>query len=72
MTQTRDDIMAKTEAEIQSEAARFVRAKPVLDELRSYYRAGRLTMQQFRTLRGQALAGDRDGAIKGLGRLLGL
>ena len=30
-----------------------------------------LTRQQIKTLRGQALAGDIDGAIKGLERLLG-
>ena len=29
-----------------------------------------LTRQQIKTLRGQALAGDIDGAIKGLERLL--
>ena len=33
--------------------------------------AGNLTRQQMKTLRGQALAGDVDGAIKGLERLLG-
>lgn len=32
--------------------------------------AGSLTRQQIKTLRGQALAGDIDGAIKGLERLL--
>ena len=30
----------------------------------------RLTDQQYKTLRGQALAGDPDGAIKGLKTLL--
>lgn len=30
----------------------------------------RLTRQQFRTLKGQALAGDPAGAIKGLQKLL--
>lgn len=30
-----------------------------------------LTRQQIKTLRGQAMAGDIDGAIKGLERLLG-
>lgn len=30
-----------------------------------------LTRQQIKTLRGQALAGDIDGAIKGLERILG-
>lgn len=29
-----------------------------------------LTKQQYKTLRGQILAGDSDGAIKGLGRIL--
>jgi hypothetical protein len=32
--------------------------------------AGSLTRKQIKTLRGQALAGDIDGAIKGLERLL--
>lgn len=30
----------------------------------------RLTWQQYQTLRGQVLAGDPDGAMKGLKRLL--
>ena len=30
----------------------------------------RLTAQQYRTLRGQVLAGDGDGAMKGLRRLM--
>lgn len=29
-----------------------------------------LTVQQYRTLRGQALAGDADGAMRGLRKLL--
>lgn len=33
--------------------------------------AGSLTRQRIKTLRGQALAGDTDGAIKGLERILG-
>ena len=30
----------------------------------------RLTAQQYRTLRGQVLAGDADGALKGLRKIL--
>lgn len=30
----------------------------------------RLTVQQYKTLRGQVLAGDGDGALKGLRRVL--
>lgn len=32
--------------------------------------AGNLTRQQMKTLRGQALAGNVDGAIKGLEKIL--
>jgi hypothetical protein len=31
---------------------------------------GRLTTQQYRTLRGQVLAGDGDGALRGLRKIL--
>lgn len=31
---------------------------------------GQLTAQQYRTLRGQVLAGDGDGAVKGLRKIL--
>ena len=31
----------------------------------------RLTGQQYRTLRGQVLAGDADGAMRGLQKILG-
>lgn len=43
-------------------------AKPFLDTLRGYTHA--LTRQQLRTLKGQALAGDLDGAMKGLRNLI--
>lgn len=39
-----------------------------INELRQY--KGVLSRQQIQTLRGQALAGDVDGARKGLERLL--
>lgn len=47
---------------MQLEYSRFLRL------LKQYRR--HLTVQQFRTLRGQALAGDLMGAQKGLARLL--
>ena len=50
--------------------ARYVRAKPILDDLRAQYKDGKITLQQFRTLRGQALSGDMDGAIKGLSKIM--
>lgn len=39
-----------------------------LIQLKSY--RGRLTLQQYKTLRGQVLAGDPEGAKKGLKKLL--
>lgn len=43
-----------------------------IDEALKQLRAnhGRLTRQQFKTLKGQILAGDPAGALKGLQRLL--
>ena len=46
----------------------YVKAHEFLRHLRDV--ADLLTVQQMRTLRGQALSGDIDGAVKGLGRIL--
>lgn len=56
MTNLQKDVMAWAQAD------RFVR------DLRQY--RNRLTIQQLRTIRGQALSGDIDGARKGLERAL--
>lgn len=42
--------------------------KLFLNLLRTY--RGNLTPQQYRTIKGQAIAGDIDGATKGLYKLL--
>lgn len=41
-----------------------------LIQLKACFQGGRLTKQQYRTLRGQALAGDGDAALKGLRKIL--
>lgn len=41
-----------------------LRALRTIEHYRSY-----LTRQQFKTLRGQVLAGDADGAMRGLQRI---
>ena len=46
----------------------YTRALLFLRRLGQY--RGKLTAQPLRTLRGQALNGDLDGAVKGLGRML--
>lgn len=60
-------IKDKTGHSLPPEAA-YRNAKPFLDTLRVY--AGDLTCQQLRTLKGQALAGDLDGAMRGLRNLI--
>ena len=59
-----------TNPTLREEAARYVTAHAILTELRNNYRKRRITPQQYKTIRGQAIAGDLDGAIKGLGRVL--
>ena len=41
-----------------------------LIQLRACFQAGRLTNQQYSTLRGQVLAGDGDAALRGLRTIL--
>ena len=54
---------------MSSDAANaYTKAEPFMRQLRRFGR--RLTPQQYRTLKGQALAGDIEGAVKGLGRIL--
>lgn len=42
----------------------------VLIQLKACYHERRLTTQQYKTLRGQALAGDGEAALKGLRTIL--
>ena len=55
---------------VPEDAGRYLRAHGILCELREKYRKRKITAQQYRTIRGQAIAGDVDGAVKGLGKLL--
>ena len=43
---------------------------PALIQLNRYRKASLLTHQQYKTLRGQILKGDTDGALRGLQKLL--
>lgn len=42
----------------------------VLIQLKACYQERRLTRQQYKTLRGQALSGDGEAALKGLRTIL--
>ena len=53
---------------LQKDAMAYSQAKAFLDEVRSHRDI--LTTQEMRTLKGQALSGDINGAAKGLARLL--
>ena len=55
---------------VPDDAGRYLRAYKVLTELREKYSKRRITPQEYKTLRGQAIAGDIDWAVKGLARIL--
>ena len=54
----------------REDAGRYLRARLILNDLREKHLAGKITWQQYSTMRGQALAGDVDGAVKGLAKVL--
>ena len=65
--------MTKTEmqtAEMLNEAVAYRIADATLKRIKWAYRNKMITGQQARTLRGQALAGDCEGADRGLSRLI--
>lgn len=55
----------------QTDADKYLRAQDVLRDLKAAYRGKIIDFQAFKTIRGQAIGGDVDGARKGLKRLLG-
>ena len=64
-----NDMRFANEQAVIRKAEGYVNAKCFLKILRQNYR--KLTPQQFKTLRGQAVNGDVDGATKGLEKILG-
>lgn len=56
--------------EIMADADRYAKASVFLNRLHDAYRQRRVSTQEAKTLRGQALAGDIDAAAKGLARLI--
>lgn len=60
----------KTAQAVREDAGRYLRARLILNDLREKHLAGKITWQQYSTMRGQALAGDVDGAVKGLAKVL--
>ena len=56
--------------DVREDASRYLRARLILNDLREKHMAGKITWQQYSTMRGQALSGDIDGAVKGLARVL--
>ena len=55
---------------VPEEAGHYLRNRNVYAKLRKAYLNGRIDRQELLTLRGQVKAGDANGAIKGLMRLL--
>ena len=68
----------RTEAEIRKaqmknvamDSARYRRAHFILTDLRTKWKNREITSQQYSTIRGQAIAGDLDGATKGLATVI--
>lgn len=60
----------RTAQAVREDAGRYLRAHRILTELKMEYRRRKITFQQYSTMRGQALAGDVDGAVKGLAKVL--
>ena len=56
-------IETRQEMDAREDASRYLRARLILSDLREKLRFGKITWQQYSTLRGQALAGDVDGAV---------
>ena len=58
------------EKQARAKAERYMRARWVLRDLKGAYQRKEITPQQYRTIRGQAVAGDVDGAVKGLAQIV--
>lgn len=56
------------ETSVKQDAQRYLKAREFLEKLRKAQK--QLDAQTYKTLRGQALNGDVEGAEKGLGRIL--
>lgn len=56
-------------AEVRRDANAYIKANRFLELLKKH--VYEITPQEFRTLRGQALSGDLEGANKGLWKILG-
>lgn len=67
MTRSQTSLNAKSR-EVRQAANVYLKAHGFLNILRGHL--DDITMQEFRTLRGQALHGDIEGAEKGLHRIL--
>jgi len=65
-----EEMEKRQEMDAREDASRYLKARLILSDLREKLRFGKITWQQYSTLRGQALAGDVDGAVKGLARVL--
>lgn len=64
------EMEARDVMDVREDASRYLRARLILSDLREKYTQGKINWHQYSTMRGQALAGDIDGAVKGLARVL--
>ena len=56
--------------DVREDASRYLQARLILNDLKEKYTQGKINWHQYSTMRGQALAGDVDGAVRGLAKVL--
>ena len=60
----------RTAQAVREDAGRYLRARLILNDLREKHLAGKITYDECKALRARTIAGDVDGAVKGLAMLL--
>lgn len=59
-----------TTTDVRREAGAYLKHRRIYEDLRRAYLHNIITKQQLLTLRGQVKAGDADGAVRGLAKLM--
>ena len=60
----------RTAKAVRDDAMKYLHAHYVLTELREMYRKRRITAKEYKSLREHAIAGDIDGAVKNLAKIM--
>ena len=64
-------MLPMTAAEVRYDAHRYAMALSVLNEVRTAYRRGEITANEYKDIREMALCGDKTGAVQALAEIRG-